>query len=180
MLLVIFSVDLSSIMGHLYFLSGEGRQAYSIWLQEHWSYRCPLCRFSPTFTYCYIWMNFGFISFPFMLFSWPDRTDKVWPLSTSTLPLLHEGGQDCCLLAVSGILQECYYWGNGKGFWCYSRVHWPVSICLHFFRINTAPWKKCCLMAFQSLLVFKYLWVLRENCLRKFLINYIFYARDLD
>ena len=37
-------------------------------------------------------------------FSWPCGANKIGPLSASTLPVLHEGSQDCSLFSIFGIL----------------------------------------------------------------------------
>lgn len=71
-------------------------------------------------------------------FSWPDWANKVGSLSASTLPVLHEGGQNCGLFSVFGILQECHHWSYGKSIWCDGGIYWFVSfqlnsyLCVHF------------------------------------------------
>ena len=80
------------------------------------------------FITCMILCISTFVFFLGFIFSWLDRANKIGPLFAATLPVFYEGGQNCGLFTVFGILQECYYWSNGEGIWSYCGVHWSVSI----------------------------------------------------
>lgn len=60
--------------------------------------------------------------FDFCLFilndlSWFDQANKAGSLSSTPLPILHEGGPHRGLLPVPGILQERHHGSNGESLW---------------------------------------------------------------
>ena len=56
------------------------------------------------FITCMILCISTFVFFLGFIFSWLDRANKIGPLFASTLSLLYEGGQNCGLFPVFGIL----------------------------------------------------------------------------
>lgn len=90
------------------------------------------CAFASFWDFVYVSMVSCHILCSLVLcpFSRADRTNKIGPLSASTLPVLYEGGQNRCVFSVSGILQECHHWSNGEGIWCYGGIHRLVSFPL--------------------------------------------------